>query len=252
MEGITFCIPFYGKELAHTELLKTCVEQIRKYYPANKILVCKTSDSYMPDLSGIDVYDTFVDGSHIIGAIEILMRKCTTKHYLIMHDSMFLLKPLPESVLDKPLYGLWHFHEQSRYFYSNEISPMIRALRLPAEERSRLDELFRSNPQKEWNGIFGPAFGGSLEVLRTLWSILNVTPANIGPYLGRTGLMASERVIGIIFIYMGIKVTYSLNGNIYGHPKVFEVSTIPDFDTIKSDWPFYSSYVYKIWKKRDN
>jgi hypothetical protein len=247
MEEITFCIPFYGKELAHTELLKTCVGQIRKYHPANKILVCKTSDSYMPDLSDIDVYDTFVDGSHIIGAIELLIRKCTTKRFLIMHDSMFLLKPLPAAVLDKPLYGLWHFPEKSRYYYSNEISSMIGDLRLPIGEHSRLHELFRGNPHKEWNGIFGPAFGGSLEVLGTMWSILNVTPANIGPYLGRTGLMASERVIGIIFIYMGIKITYSLNGNIYEHPGVFEVSAIPDFDKIE-----YPSYVYKIWKKRES
>jgi hypothetical protein len=247
MEEITFCIPFYGKELAHTELLKTCVRQIRKYHPANKILVCKTSDSYMPDLSGIDVYDTFVDGSHIIGAIELLIRKCTTKHFLIIHDSMFLLKALPLRALDKPLYSLWHFHEQSRYFYSHEISPMIGALRLPTEDLSRLDQQFRASPEKEWHGIFGPAFGGSLDVLRTMWSILNVTPTNIGPYLGRPGLMASERVMGIVFRYMGFDSQQSLNGNIYGHPGVFEVSTIPDFTTID-----YASYVYKVWKKRES
>jgi hypothetical protein len=247
MEDITFCIPFYGKEPAHTDLLKTSIQQIKTYHPANKILICKTSDSYMPDISGVDIYDTFVDGSHIIGAIELLIRKCDTKHFLIIHDSMFLLKPLPVAVLDKPLYSLWHFHEQARYFYSNEISPMIRALRLPAEELANLDTMFTSAREKEWNGVFGPAFGGSIETLQTAWSILNVDATSVKSYLGRPGLMASERVIAIIFIYMGFNTGQSLNGNIYGHPNVFEGSTIPDFANIE-----YKSYVYKIWKKRES
>jgi len=91
MEYITFCIPYYGKELVHTELLRRSIESIRLYYPTNPILVCKTSDSHLPeDLSGVEVYSTFVDGSHIYGAIELLTRVCKTKHFLICHDSIDL------------------------------------------------------------------------------------------------------------------------------------------------------------------
>lgn len=43
MDSITFCIPYYGKEMGDTDILSTCVSNIRKYYPTNPILICKMS-----------------------------------------------------------------------------------------------------------------------------------------------------------------------------------------------------------------
>ena len=229
---ITFCIPYYGKEEANTELLTTCIGQIRKFYPDNPIIVCKTSDSFMPNsLEGpTTVYDTFADGSHIFGAIELLTRVCTTKHFLICHDSMFLLKPLPAKVLHQPLYPLWHFNEASIYFYDGLVQSLV-----PQSLPVKIE-------QKEYNGVFGPAFGGTLESLKTVWELLAIR--DIKPYTGRIGLMASERILAIVFMYMGC-ATESLNGNIYKHPDVFKVKDIPDFSKIT-----YDSYFFKIWKQR--
>lgn len=243
MEYITFCIPYYGKELVHTELLTRSIESIRLYYPTNPILVCKTSDSHLPeDLSGVEVYSTFVDGSHIYGAIELLTRVCKTKHFLICHDSMFLMKPLPDSVLHKPLYPLWHFNEYNCYFHDTYIQSLTNAILIDNKDIF----LQKFTESKEWNGIFGPAFGGTLETLKILWKILNIQKETIGPYLGRTGLMGAERLIAIVCIYMGLDTKESLNGNIYKHPNVFNVDVdIPDLSTVN-----YDSYFLKVWRKR--
>jgi hypothetical protein len=159
---------------------------------------------------------------------------------------MFLLKALPPSILDRPFYSLWHFNEQSRYFYSHEIAPFVQEFTMPHEERQRMIRMFQTNPGKEWNGIFGPAFGGTLEILRTIWSILNINEIRVKPYLGRHGLLASERVLAIAYMYMGFNMENSLNGNIYKHPDVFNASAIPDYSTLR----YPDSYFYKIWKKR--
>jgi hypothetical protein len=106
--------------------------------------------------------------------------------------------------------------------------------------------LQRFNEPKEWNGIFGPAFGGTLENLKILWEILNIKSDTIGQYLGRKGLMGAERLIAIAFMYMGCNTEDSLNGNIYKHPNLFKVDTdIPDFSTVE-----YDSYFFKVWRQR--
>ena len=249
MNSITFCIPYYGKEPVHMDLLRTSITQLTSFYPENPILICKTSDSHMPDLTSyptVKVYDTFVDGSHIIGAIELLIRKCDTTRFLIVHDSMFLLKALPPNILDRPFYSLWHFNEESSSFYNGDHAPFMNYFKISEEERLRMDMGFRSNPDRQWNAIFGPAFGGTMETLRIMWSILDINEQNVAPYLGRHGLMASERVIAFVCIYMGFNTAHSLNGNIYQHPNVFTVSSIPDFSKVV----YPHSYFYKIWIRR--
>ena len=250
MDSITFCIPFYGKEPAHTEILCSSLDQIITFYPHNPIFVCKTSDSFMPNMGSypnVKVYNTSMDGTHIIGAMELLIKNCNTTRFLIVHDSMFLLKALPSSILDRDFFSLWHFNEQSPYFCSHEIIPFIEQFNIPDKERRVLYSIFRSNPTKEWDGIFGPAFGGTMKTLHTMWSILNINDTNVKPYIGRKGLMASERILAIACIYMGFDLKQSLNGNIYQHPGVFVGSQVPDFTAIT----YPGSYFYKIWKKRE-
>jgi hypothetical protein len=159
---------------------------------------------------------------------------------------MFLLKALPPSILDRPFFSLWHFNEESQYFYDDHIVPFVWQFRMPQNERISLINTFTSSPRKEWYGIFGPAFGGTMEILRTMWSILNINETNVTPYLGREGLMASERVLAIVCMYMGFKLDYGLNGNIYTHPDVFKTCIIPDYSTLY----YPDSYFYKVWKKR--
>ena len=116
---ITFCIFYYGKEQKHTKNLETNIKQVIKFYPDNPILICKTSDSYMPDISiykNVKVFNTFIDNSHIFGGINLLLKACRTSHFIIYHDSMFLLKPLPENIFEKELYTLWYFKKSNGEF----------------------------------------------------------------------------------------------------------------------------------------
>jgi hypothetical protein len=139
MDEITFCIPYYGPPpFDFTELLLVCVERIRRFYPQNRILICKTSDTKTPNISGIEIYDTFIDGSHVIGAMELLIKKIKTKNFLIIHDNMFFLKSLPENITSVDLYRMWHFEEGGK------------------------------------RGVFGPAFGGKTEYLHKLWEMIDV------------------------------------------------------------------------------
>jgi hypothetical protein len=242
---LTFCIPHYGKEPKHLEILKICIERIRTVYPSAPILVCKTSDSqFESEDPNVKIFDTFVDGSHVIGAIELLLRECKTGRYVLCHDSMFILKEIPESFLNRDLYSLWHFNEAGWVFYNGYTSAHVKEFGIPIEDLHALNK-HHGNADKQLNGIFGPAFGGSIEMLKKVWAILNIGETVPIGYLRRPGLMVSERVFSVLFTYLGVKPEDSLNGNIYRHPNVFEACTIPDFSKI-----VYDSYFYKIWQKR--
>jgi len=130
--------------------------------------------------------------------------------------------------------------------YSYEIEEYVKRLNIAQCDLDKLHHAFRSSIDKEWNGVFGPAFGGTIDTLKIAWEILNINDASIKPYIGREGLMASERIIAIVFMYMGFNIEQSVNGNVYQHPNLFKDTPIPDFSTVK----YEASYFYKIWKKR--
>jgi len=242
---LTFCIPFYGKEPNHTRILEVCIQQIRKFY-TNRILICKTSDSYMPDLStyeNISIFNTFIDGSHVLGAIELLTRECTTQNFLICHDSMFFLKPLPDHILSLPYYSLWHFNT---YRENHPIPDYINYhSTLTVEQKDDALTLYETAYGIKWNGLFGPAFGGKLTMLHEFWTKLGITPEKITPYLGRQGLMMCERYFPLVLASLGYDTTSSLNGLIFHHPHAFSVSSPPDFNTVT-----YPGYLFKVWLRR--
>jgi len=111
MEDITFCYYFYNPGGEYFDMLRKSILSIREHYPKNPIFVCKTSDSEMGDCSELDiqVFNTFYDGCHVFGAIELLLRECKTSRFIILQDAVFLLKPLPEIILWKHIYPLWHY-----------------------------------------------------------------------------------------------------------------------------------------------
>lgn len=203
----------------------------------------------MPDLtiySNLHIFNTFKDNSHILGAIELLVRECKTEHYMICHDSMFLLKSLPEDILNKKYYSLWNFNTHK----SNEVCEIQAKLQdttLAPNKIKILTELYDTSFTTAWCGIFGPAFGGHLKVLKTMWSIANIED-HIEKYLGRSGINLCERYLALIFTYLDCDTCNSLNGNIFNQPKLFYgAMEIPDFTTV--DYP--NSYFYKIWQFRE-
>jgi len=237
---LTFCIPYYGKVQYNTEVLYTCVLNIRKYYPKNEILICKNKNSLMPDLSEFDnvnVYDTFIVDSHILGAIQLLITQCKTSNFIICHDSMFMLKELPSSILNIDYYSLWYF--------KNNLCVEKFLIRIFEEHfPSKKDKLnsILSKYDTLFSGLFGPAFGGNMTMLNALWEVLDINPNNIHvDLLGRIGLEVCERLIPLIVTYIGYDSNVSLNDNIFNQPGAFIINKIPDFNTL-----VYDGYFYKI------
>ena len=250
MNSITFCIPFCGTNPYHITVLETCIKRIQIFYPNNTILVCKTSDSLMPDLStysNLHIFNTFKDNSHILGAIELLIRECKTENYIICHDSMFLLKALPEDILNRNYYSLWNFSNY-KYCELNEIQHKLYDTTLTSDQKANLADMYENSFPTTWCGIFGPAYGGHLTVLREVWSISNIGLDNIVKYLGRSGIHLCERYLALLFTHVGCDTLSSLNGNIFNQPKLFHgAMDIPEFSTVE----YPNSYFYKIWQFRD-
>lgn len=249
MDVITFCIPFCGIQSHHVIILETCIKRIQLFYPNNTIFVCKTSDSLMPDLtaySNVHIFNTFKDNSHILGAIELLIKECKTDNYIICHDSMFLLKSLPETILTTKYYSLWSFNN-IKYCELDEIIHKLHDTTLSSSEIQNLADIYEHSFSTTWCGIFGPAFGGHLTVLREMWSIANFG-LHIEKYIGRSGIHLCERYLALLFTHIGCDTISSLNGNIFNQPKLFHgAMDIPDFTTIE----YPTSYFYKIWQFRD-
>jgi hypothetical protein len=252
MENITFCIPYYGKEEKHTAVLKKCIDHIIKIYPNNQIIICKTSDSYILDLEmyqNIKIFNTFKDGSHIIGAIELLIRECKTSHFIICHDSMFLLRPLPIDILFEKYYSLWYF-EKYRSFDNLVHEYLIKDTVIDSKYHDHLIHIYHNFFRKKWFGVFGASFGGKTEILNEIWNVLNITPENIDKYIGRYGLKVFERYLGIIIYYIGYDTLYSLNGSIFDHPNPFWL-TIEDIDKNNYNTHNYQGYFIKSWQARN-
>jgi len=255
---ITFCIYYYGKEQKHTKNLETNIKQVIKFYPDNPILICKTSDSYMPDISeykNVRVFNAFINNIHILGGIELLLREHTTSHFIIYHDSMFLLKPLPKNIFEKELYNLWYFKRCRGKFDVNNALNKSKISRIDIEN---LQDLYNNSFPDKWYGMFGPAFGGNINKLKEFWKILNIN--DFSPYLGRNGLVLCERYFALIFLYMGIDTKDSLNGDIYQQIPLCE--NIPILNEEDNNWKYFleipdfkyvnenHSYFYKILQNR--
>lgn len=232
--------------------LSTCVTAIRQTYPDNRILVCKTSDSYFEELPSdlrIEVWNTFQDGSHILGAMELLVRTCQTERFCIVHDSMFLIRPLPASVLERRFYYLWHF---DKFRGDVDIRAHLRMTTLSGQELDAVEALYRDGFPSRWVGCFGPAFGGTLDTLKGLWSVLNITNETVRPLLGRAGLELCERIIGLLAAYLRLVPPgadgVALNGSIFQHPNAF--SWGPVFRSIPDARAVTDGTFYKIWMRR--
>jgi hypothetical protein len=150
-----------------------------------------------------------------------------------------MLKRLPESILDRDLYTLWHFHGHK---YENDF-PARKFLRensdIEHDKISILETSFESLAS-----VFGPAFGGKISKLEELWGLLNKnaekfsTPVWAGEF--------NERYFSLLFSYIGCDPANSLNGDIFSHPNKFRIQDIPDFNSID----YSQSYFYKIWVNR--
>lgn len=240
MENIVFYIAHHSTIQKHKDMLILCVNSIRKIYPYNKIIVCRTSTSDIPSeiSTEVEFIITPLDGSHIYGAIKII---CENIHenYILLHDGMILRKELPDEILTKKFYYLWHFdfcHIDQNQLTLDEIN------------RNLIDtDILTHRYYKEfcitWYGLFGPAFGGNLSSLRIFWKSLNISDLNC--IKSRGHIMSAERYFSVVATQLGIYEPFSfgpsLNGNIRLHPHW----GTDDCNLLEST--NYDSYMWKLW-----
>ncbi len=258
MESLVFCIVHHSASELHTLILDKCILSIKTYHKNNKIIVCHTSTSIIPknmlEYDNVTYVNTPLDGSHVYGAIHMLLSYDGIDNYILMHDGMILLKPLPDNILNKKFYFLWHF-EICGHDYQNIIINLINNNNLSGENKDNLINKYKTGFPSLWKGLFGPAFGGNIESLKKLWDTLDISKNNLCNYIGRDHIMMAERYISLVSNQLGIIDTfldsYSLNGRIESHPHVFQrIADINNIDSLINQNQNYNSYMFKIWLGR--
>lgn len=248
MENLVFVIPHHSTTSEHTLLLIRCLKSIRCIYKINKILVCKTSTSVIEDAIkqefNIIIENTIHDGSHVYGAICSIISNKFEK-FILLHDSMVLLKNLPLNILNLNIFYLWHF-DGVKDDHSNSIMSHLNAANIDTKLVNSLVEKFES--YSGWKGCFGPAFGGNYESLYKIYDFLKLTDT-IKDYVGRSELMCAERFISVIAEFMGLVSIESLNGSIFKQPLAFADSKHLDIQNIKK--LNYNGYFFKSWVARN-
>ncbi len=236
-------------------MLLKCIQSIIIHYPYNPILVCRTSTSLPIPIQlppNVSVYTTTLDGTHVIGAIDCLLKYCKTTHYILLHDSMFLLRRLPESILSKNFYGLWYFFKNPQDLTDELLDRYLEISTFTEKESSEIRFLFKEGLDTKWRSIFGPAFGGTLETLKTLANKIHISDSTLHAFVGRDSLMACERYIPLIAIFTGlldpIDDTWSLNGDISKHSTNIPTTLHSSFELLQLAWG--QSYFCKFWLGR--
>jgi hypothetical protein len=252
MNQLHFCIVHHATTPFHTEVLNLSILSIRNFYPDNPIIVCKTSSSMIPDAmrnyDRVSYYDTPRDGSHIYGAIRLLvdLNLDPETNYIIMHDSMFISRPLPESLLWKQFYYLWYFSGGGGRDHHDIIHKLIPKTNV--ENTDSLFHMYEFEFSKSWVGLFGPGFGGKIGCLNYLWSSL---PSDILDYTGRFNVMAAERYLAVLSHFLGIvekfEPDFSLNGNFNRIPHMGRNCNTVDEVQTTINLPYAGSYMRKVW-----
>lgn len=200
----------------------------------------------------ITVHNTPLVNSHIYGAMMLLSNiEDNNTSYCLLHDSMALLKPLPESILEKRFYYHWHF-DRCMDWERGIVTGHICTTTLSDKSKQGLIALY--NNCSQWHGLFGPAFGGNIRTLKEIIHIIGLSQDNLYKFCGRTELMVAERLLAIIPTYMGVvdpfPGSYSLNGCIFNHPQAWhDITSMLSLQDIKII--NYDSFMFKSWLVRD-
>lgn len=258
MESLLFCVMHHSTTKMHTDVFENCIKSIKKFHPNNRILIVYTSKTVIPkyilDYNNVLSVQTPVDGSTIYGAMQCLlaivnMVLTNVTNYIIMHDSMFLLKSLPELIIERRFYYLWYFNS-AYHDHKDLVIHSICNNNFDHENKIKLLNKYQNLHGAEWGGLFGPAFGGNIDTLRHLYYAMDINDKTLHNYIGREHIMAAERYIALIASHLGIidpiPNTYALNGSIENHPYKFTKMCSDDMiqKIIDSN---YDAYMGKIW-----
>lgn len=256
MDSVLFCVMHHSTCDFHTEVFDKCILSIKNFHPNNKILVCYTSTSVIPQhmlqYSNVTYQLTPIDGTHVYGTMSVLVKIIDVENYILLHDSMILLKPIGENVLNKRFYFLWYFNALYHQNYDKVVN-LICNTKFDYKSKCELLDKYNNQSGNTWIGLFGPAFGGKITILKKMWDMLNIDETNLKNYVGKDQIMMAERYIPLIATYMGIvdifPNTISLNDSIEFQPYKFTKPSNIDHVNQVINAP-YNSYMCKIWLMR--
>lgn len=251
MNNILFCIIHHSTSNKDTEMLEQCIQSIRQFYSNNDILIVKTSTSIIPDSFSkynIKIVNKQDDNSVLIGAYQILINM-PHKHYIILHDSIFLLKKLTCEVLYKRFYTLWYFN--CPFYFPEEIYKKYHlCCNLNNDLKAKMDDLYYNKFAIEWLGVFGGCTGGQISYLKNIMEAINCNNTNNTLFYGPIMAQMFERYIGLIAKTLNIYDTFttspSLNGNCQN--TYFLLNTYTNMEGIykKAKEHNYNGYFWKI------
>ncbi len=262
MNKLVFIVIHHSSCEKDTNLLINNILSIRDIYPNNKIIIIKTSTSDIPFYivdKNISIFNKSDDLTFVMGTLPLI---CTlldeNDKYILIHDSMYLINKLPDTILQNEIYFLWHFIEYFD-FPEEDFNSLLSIIDI--EYPDILKDLYYNRFSTIWRGCFGPAFGGDIHFLKKVNNILNIEK-NMEYFRGRGKLMLSERIFPLIAEYIrtienntqyNIIPVDSLNNNIYKQPRAFNKEESIALKNIKSTAIInnYNKYFYKLWFLRN-
>jgi hypothetical protein len=256
MDDITFCVMHHNSGDYCNFILERCVKSIRAIYKNNKIIVCKTIttniDNYIINDYNLDVIQKTNDNLYVYSVIETLINIDRLNNIILMQDSMIILNKLPDDIIYKKFYYLWHFEG-----HKNELSydQLVRYLNYTELDVNSKINIFKNYYNEiSYKGLFGCSFGCNIDILKLIWKVININNDNLNYFSGHDKFMTAERYIPLIAHHLGVvdifDKTYSLNGNIFQQPYNFSNETNNlTYDDIISRFGNYG-YIFKTFYGR--
>ena len=270
MENILFVIIHHSNNDTHTNALLRCLESIRRIYPKNTIIICKTSVSPISNVfdkyENIEYINTPHDNSHVYGAM-FLLNKLLIQHetdfifvnnqrhytdFILLHDSIVMIKSLDNSILLQNFYFLWHFND-FKMDYENYFIELLQFSKLNVEQRQQIFDMYQKDNNVKWTGVFGPMFGGKIEVLKNIIDKMGINTTFLEYVSSREQLEVAERYISCFVSFLDIvKPNTSLNDSIFKQPNAFTYTNFLNLDEILllTTETKYDGYFYKLWYGR--
>jgi hypothetical protein len=257
MNNFVFLIIHHSNNEKHLFILDRCVKSIREIYNNSRIIICKTSVSVVSDefieKYNVEINNTLYDGLHVYGGINLIVNDSTINNYILIHDSMILLKELPNEILGKNFYSLWDF-SIAMDLTEETLKDYLLDTNLDENKKNNILSTYKNNFPHFWRGIFGPAFGGNRETLTYLWKTLNINENNYHKYLGRNNIMNAERYIALMAYELKLlnnfSYGYSLNGSIFDQPHGWNNDSINYLTLEEIKKLNCDKYLFKTWMSR--
>ena len=237
MKNLGFIILRHVAKKQHDQYWQECYKCIRKFYNNNIIII--DDNSNYEYISDIPLINTEIVQSEYVGRGELLpylyyLKNNWFQTAFILHDSVFINKPLYFSSIDN-FYNIWTFYNKiDRHLLHDDILKLVNHL-------NNANELLRLYNSNNWEGIFGCMTIINYSYLKKKDNRYSIS--NLIPHINnRHKRMCLERLLALLLFN-------NINHNtILGNIHKDKLSFRRNFNIYKSHKNNYS--LIKIWTGR--